>query len=299
MTGRNASVHTPVLLRNVLRVLELKAGLVVVDGTVGAGGHSRMIASQIGDTGLLIGLDRDPMMLGLAAAALPVSDRVILKQASYVELPAILREMGLQAVDRVLLDLGLSSDQLADETRGFGFAAEGPLDLRFDTSRGRPASELLATSTAEELEYWLREYGEDPESGRIARFLVEQAGKNPILTGMDLANAVANCLGIKRREPGAKHPATRVFQALRIAVNQELEHVKRGIEESLFASLKPGGLAVVISFHSLEDRIVKQEFRRADRWDCLTTKPIVATHQEQRVNPRSRSAKLRAARKLG
>ena len=297
MTGRNSAVHTPVLLRDVLRVLELKAGLVVVDGTVGAGGHSRMIAGQIGDTGLLIGLDRDPMMLGLAATALPVSDRVILRQASYVELPKILRDLGLQRVDRVLLDLGLSSDQLADEERGFGFTAAGPLDLRFDTSLGRPAWELLATSTVEELEYWLREYGEDPESSRIARFLVEQAGKSPIQTGADLANAVANSLGIKRREPGDKHPATRVFQALRIAVNRELEHVKQGVEDSLFEALKPGGLAAIISFHSLEDRIVKQEFRRADRWECLTTKPIVATHQEQRVNPRSRSAKLRVARK--
>ncbi len=298
MTGRNAAVHTPVLLRDVQRVLELQPGLVVVDGTVGAGGHARMIVSQIGDTGMLIGLDRDPMMLRLAAAVLPVSERVILRQASYVELTDVLKQLGIPTVDRVLLDLGLSSDQLADESRGFGFRAEGPLDLRFDTRRGRPASELLATATVDELEHWLKEYGEDPESGRIARCLVKRAATNPILTGADLANAVAECLGIKRREPGDKNPATRVFQALRIAVNQELDHVKRGLEESLFRSLKPGGLAAVISFHSLEDRIVKQEFRRADRWDCLTAKPIVASHQEQRVNPRSRSAKLRVARKL-
>ena len=293
------AVHTPVLLRDVLRVLELQPGLVVVDGTVGAGGHAKMIQSQIGDQGTLIGLDRDPMMLSLAAAVLPVSDRVILKQASYVELPEVLRAVGLTNVDRVLLDLGLSSDQLADESRGFGFGAEGPLDLRFDTSRGRSARELLATATVDELELWLKEYGEEPESRRIARDLVARAATNPIKTGADLANAVAESLGVRRREPGEKHPATRVFQALRIAANQELEHVKRGLEESVFQSLKPGGLAAVISFHSLEDRIVKQEFRRADRWECLTAKPIVATHQEQRVNPRSRSAKLRVARKSG
>ena len=239
------------------------------------------------------------MMLQLAAAVLPVSDHIILKHASYVELPAVLQELGLTGVDRVLLDLGLSSDQLADETRGFGFGADGPLDLRFDTSRGQPAVELLTTATVDELETWLREFGEDPESRRIARYLVGRATSNPIRTGADLAEGVAECLGIKRRDPGEKHPATRVFQALRIAVNHELEHVKRGIEESVFGALKPGGLAAIISFHSLEDRIVKQEFRRTDRWESMTAKPIVATHQEQRVNPRSRSAKLRVARKIG
>lgn len=299
MSGRNAAVHIPVLLREVQRALALEPGLVVVDGTVGAGGHSRMISGQIGETGLLVGLDRDPMMLGLAAAALPVSERIILKQASYMELPSVLRELDLPDVDRVLLDLGLSSDQLADASRGFGFGADGLLDLRFDVSRGRPARELLATASVDELEYWLSEYGEEPESRRIARFLAGLAATNPIQTGADLANAVAECLGARKREPGDKHPATRVFQALRIAANQELEHVQRGLEESVYRSLKPGGLAVVISFHSLEDRIVKQEFRRSERWDCLTAKPVVATHQEQRVNPRSRSAKLRVARKLG
>lgn len=287
------------LLREVLRALELSPGLVVVDGTVGAGGHSRSIVGQIGDSGRLIGLDRDPMMLRHAAAVLPVSDRVILRHASYVDLPQVLQELGIGGVDRVLLDLGLSSDQLADDSRGFGFATTGPLDLRFDTSRGRPARELLATASVEDVESWLREYGEEPESRRIARFLVQKAAENGIQTGADLANAVAECLGIKRREAGEKHPATRVFQALRIVANQELQHVQQGLEESVFGSLKVGGLAAVISFHSLEDRIVKQEFRRGDRWESLTSKPIVATHQEQRVNPRSRSAKLRVARKLG
>lgn len=299
MTERNTAVHTPVLLREVIRSLELQPGLVVVDGTVGAGGHSRLIATQIGEQGLLIGLDRDPMMLGLAKAVLPDSERIVLKHSSYVELPKILHELGLASVDRVLLDLGLSSDQLADRSRGFGFTSEGPLDLRFDTSRGKPASELLAQSSLEEIESWLSEYGEELESAKIARYLVARAGTNPIRTGLDLANGVAECLGVKRRDPGDKHPATRTFQALRIAANQELEHVKSGIEEAVYGSLKPGGLAAVISFQSLEDRIVKQEFRRSDRWESLTSKPIVASHQEQRVNPRSRSAKLRVARKLG
>ncbi len=298
MPEPSAARHVPVLLREVERVLDLKPGLIVVDGTVGAGGHSRMIVRRIGSEGTLIGLDRDPMMLALAAQVLPESSHVLLKQASYVELPDVLTGLGLSGVDRVLLDLGLSSDQLADASRGFSFLAEGPLDLRFDKSRGQSAAEFLRTTSESELERVLREYGEDSGSRRIAKFLVERAASKPIETGAELADAIAECLGIHRREAGDKHPATRAFQALRIAVNDELEHVARGLEESVFGVLKRGGLAAVITFHSLEDRIVKQEFRRTDRWDNLTTKPIVATHQETRFNPRSRSAKLRVARKL-
>ena len=298
MPAPPAARHVPVLLREVERMLDLTPGLIVVDGTVGAGGHSRMIVRRIGSEGTLIGLDRDPMMLALAAQALPVSNHVVLKQASYVELPDVLTDLGFSGVDRVLLDLGLSSDQLADASRGFSFLAEGPLDLRFDKSRGRSAAEFLRTASEGELERVLREYGEDSASRRIAKYLVGRAASKPIETGAELADAITECLGIHRREAGDKHPATRVFQALRIAVNEELEHVARGLEESVFGVLKPGGLAVVITFHSLEDRIVKQEFRRTDRWENLTAKPIEATHQEQRVNPRSRSAKLRVARKL-
>lgn len=298
MPEPSAARHIPVLLREVERALDLKPDLIVVDGTVGAGGHSQMMARRIGSGGTLIGLDRDPMMLALAAQVLPVSSHVILKQASYVELPEVLADLGMPGVDRVLLDLGLSSDQLADASRGFSFLADGPLDLRFDKSRGRSAAEFLKTASESDLERVLREYGEDSASGRIAKYLVGRASTKPIETGADLADAIAECLGIHRREAGDKHPATRVFQALRIAVNDELEHVTRGLEGSVFGALKPGGLAAVITFHSLEDRIVKQEFRRTDRWENLTAKPIVASHQEQRFNPRSRSAKLRVARKL-
>jgi 16S rRNA (cytosine1402-N4)-methyltransferase len=298
MSNPLASRHVPVLLREVDRELRLMPGLIVADGTVGAGGHSRMIAERIAPEGKLIGLDRDAMMLSLATKALASAEHVTLKQASYVELPSVLRELGLEGVDRVLLDLGLSSDQLADESRGFSFGANGPLDLRFDTSRGRSAREFLQTTTTDELECVLREYGEEPGSGQIAKFLVNRGATKPIQTASELAEAVAECLGVHRRTTGDKHPATRVFQALRIAVNEELEHVAHGLEKAVFESLKPDGIVVVITFHSLEDRIVKQEFRRADRWESLTPKPVVATHQEQRFNPRSRSAKLRAARKL-
>ena len=299
MPDTHAARHVPVLLREVERALELQPGLIVVDGTVGAAGHSKMIADRIGSEGRLIGLDRDPMMLAFAAQALAQMQNVTLKQASYVELPEVLSGLGVAGVDRVLLDLGLSSDQLADESRGFGFRVDGPLDLRFDTRRGQSAAEFIRTAGEVELERVLREYGEDPASGRIARFLAARAASGPITTGVQLSEAVAECMNVQRREAGDKHPATRVFQALRIAVNDELGHVARGLEESVFRSLKPGGLAAVITFHSLEDRIVKHEFRRTERWENLTAKPIVATHQEQRFNPRSRSAKLRVARKIG
>lgn len=299
MPDTHAARHVPVLLREVERALELQPGLIVVDGTVGAAGHSKMIADRIGSEGRLIGLDRDLMMLAFAAQALAEMQNVTLKQASYVELPEVLSGLGVAGVDRVLLDLGLSSDQLADESRGFGFRVDGPLDLRFDTRRGQSAAEFLRTAGEVELERVLREYGEDPASGRIARFLAARAASEPITTGVQLSEAVAECMNVQRREAGDKHPATRVFQALRIAVNDELGHVARGLEESVFRSLKPGGLAAVITFHSLEDRIVKHEFRRTERWENLTAKPIVATHQEQRFNPRSRSAKLRVARKIG
>ncbi len=299
MPDTHAARHVPVLLREVERALELCPGLIVVDGTVGAAGHSKMIADRIGSAGRLVGLDRDPMMLAFAAQALAELQNVTLKQASYVELPEVLSGLGVAGVDRVLLDLGLSSDQLADESRGFGFRVDGPLDLRFDTRRGQSAAEFIRTAGEVELERVLREYGEDPASGRIARFLAARAASEPITTGVQLAEAVAACMNVQRRDAGDKHPATRVFQALRIAVNDELGHVARGLEESVFRSLKPGGLAAVITFHSLEDRIVKQEFRRTERWENLTSKPIVATHQEQRFNPRSRSAKLRVARKVG
>jgi 16S rRNA (cytosine1402-N4)-methyltransferase len=296
-SGRETSaVHVPVLLREVLQQLRLENGLIVVDGTVGAGGHSREMLKAIGHSGRLIGLDRDPMMLGHAAKVVS-GDNVTLRHASYVDLPSLLAEMGVPAVDRILLDLGLSSDQLADASRGFGFSSTGPLDLRFDTSKGMPASQILATWNAAQLEEVFREYGEEPLAKPLAEFLVKRRAVSPIRTGAELTAAVAECPAFKRVGKSDKHPATRVFQALRIAANQELDHVKQGISTSCYQALKPGGLLAVIAFHSLEDRLVKNEFRNSDHWENLTSKPIVATPQEQRFNPRSRSAKLRVGMK--
>ena len=290
------AIHVPVLMREVLQQMRLEPGLIVVDGTVGAGGHSREMLKAVGHEGRLIGLDRDPMMLDHAAKTVS-GPNVILRQSSYVQLPAVLQDLAIDGVDRILLDLGLSSDQLSDASRGFGFSSVGPLDLRFDVSTGRPAAQVLAEASSSQLEEIFREFGEESLARQLAEFLVKRRATKPIRTGAELAEAVAECPAFRRHGQSDKHPATRIFQALRIAVNHELEHVQQGISASAFQSLKAGGLLAVITFHSLEDRIVKNEFRDGQKWDNLTSKPIVATPQEQRFNPRSRSAKLRVAMK--
>ncbi len=288
------TVHVPVMLREVLRGLELSPGLVVVDGTVGGGGHSRKICEQIGSTGRLIGIDRDATMLERARNVLP-SVGVTLHRGSYVELPDILRAENIDGADRILVDLGLSSDQLADRSRGFSFYAEGPLDLRFHTGDGPTAAEFLAGAPEAELEQVFRDYGEEPHSRGIAAAIVRQRGTHPLRTAQEFAELVETVVGSKGR--GDKHPATRVFQALRLAVNRELEHVQKAVTEVFPRCLRAGGLLVVITFHSLEDRIVKDAFRDATHWDVVTPKPILPTPAEERVNPRSRSAKIRIARR--
>lgn len=289
-----SAVHQPVLPHEVRESLDLRPGLMVVDATVGAGGHSRDILQQIQPDGLLIAIDRDPMMLQLAGQALQVPHPcVTLHQASYVQLPDILVERAITGVDRVLADLGLSSDQLADETRGFSFDADGPLDLRFDVSIGESASDLLATRSTDEIALLLSEYGEEPFSERIASAIVGTRRHSPVTTAKQLAELVA--AAVPSRGKPTKHPATRVFQALRIAVNEELQHVADFVERVLPQVVVPGGRAAIITFHSLEDRLVKLAFRQKDMWQPVTRKPLTASSVERRHNPRARSAKLRVA----
>jgi 16S rRNA (cytosine1402-N4)-methyltransferase len=316
VSGSGESVHVPVLLRETLQALELQLGMTIVDGTVGAGGHSREILKRLGPQGQLIGLDRDPMMLAFAAARLsvPQADNPTfspqaanpghcrLVHASYSQLSDVLAQMQIAAVDRVLLDLGLSSDQLADDTRGFSFHANGPLDLRFDSSQGEPAWQLLASIDRDDLTQLLSELGEEPHAARIAAEIVHRRKRNPVRSAADLSDVVA---GISGQPSGTKsgrskvgrHPATQVFQALRIAVNRELEHVERMMSTVLPSVLKPGGIAVIISFHSLEDRIVKTAFRDERLWQTLRPKPVTPSPAEERLNPRCRTARLRAARR--
>lgn len=294
--------HVPVLLREVIEFLDLRMGQMVVDGTVGAAGHSAQIVQRIGRNGTLVGLDRDPMMLQFASSVLAAS-HAHLCQASYAELPAVLDRINktegssIESVDRILLDLGLSSDQLADVARGFSFEADGPLDLRFDPSVGEPAWRLIDRVNEDNLEQILREYGEERFSRVIAKHLVANRRRCPVRTASELSAAVARAIPRRAQRQARKQPATRVFQALRIAVNEELSHLKTALQHGLYDALAPGGRLVIISFHSLEDRMVKNAFREQERWQNLTPKPIVPTPIEKRMNPRCRSAKLRAATK--
>lgn len=283
-------VHRSVLLNEVLSWFPPREGAVLVDGTVGAGGHAAALATRVGSTGRVIGLDRDPEMLALAGQAtsgLPVS----LVQAPYSDLADILYKLELDAVDGILLDLGLSSDQLAWAERGFSFAADGPLDMRFDPNASLTAAEVVNTWKEEELANLFFEYGEERYSRRVAKRIVEGRRIVPITTTGRLAEIVRKSIPGKW---GPIDPATRVFQALRIRVNDELDHLE-SILEQLPELLHPGGRAVIISFHSLEDRRVKVAFRDDPNLKALTRKPVMASAEEMAVNPRARSAKLRVA----
>jgi len=288
------SVHVPVLLREVLEQLDLRPGLIVVDGTVGAGGHSAKISERIGPDGVLIGLDRDRMMLEFASRRVSGSGRHLV-QSSYVDLPEVLTGLGIGQVDRILLDLGLSSDQLADRRRGFGFSIDAPLDMRFDAGSGESLKDLLARIDVASLERILTEWGEERFSGPIAQAIVDRRRVHPLETTRDLVEAVEAAIPAKVQKQARREPATRVFQALRIAVNDELKHLERALETTLPQVLTPGGRMAIITFHSLEDRLVKTAFRNEDRWEMTTRKPVDPTPAEIRINPRSRSARLRTA----
>jgi 16S rRNA (cytosine1402-N4)-methyltransferase len=287
------SLHLPVLVNEVVSWLAPRDGSVLVDGTIGGGGHAVALARRVGSSGRVIGLDRDPAMLALAESAvrgLPVT----LVHAAYRELRRVLDELGIERIDGVLLDLGLSSDQLAWEERGFSFSAEGPLDMRYDPdSRGPTAADLVNRLSAEELARLFLEFGEERFSRRLARRIVETRQGGVIRTTRQLADLVRRNVPGRSRH-GPIDPATRVFQALRIAVNNELDQLDAALAV-IPEVLTPGGRAAVISFHSLEDRRVKWAFKTNPRLTVLTKKPLTATAQEVTVNPRARSAKLRVA----
>jgi 16S rRNA (cytosine1402-N4)-methyltransferase len=294
--SRRQSRHRPVLLQETITQLQLSPGLTVVDGTVGAGGHSEQILKHIGKDGLLIGLDRDPMMLQFAAQKL-TGDNVILKQSSYADLESLLEELKLPGIDRILVDLGLSSDQLEHEFRGFGFSTEGSLDMRFDPSTGQSARGLLNSASKDQLTQILEDYGEERFAESIAEAIVVQRKRTPIESVQSLNEVVESAIPAAVLKKSDKHPATRVYQALRIAVNDELDHLQRALRETFPRCLNTDGILVAITFHSLEDRLVKRAFQDEEQWENLTAKPISPRSVEQKMNPRSRSAKLRAARK--
>jgi len=317
MTGEQQLTHVPVMADEVVEMLAPAAGSRHVDATLGGGGHAERILTASDPDGRLLGLDADGAAIARVRDRLAsrFGSRLRLRQANFRELATVAPDEGFDAIDGCLFDLGLSSFQLADAERGFGFRTGGDLDMRFDTSRGVPARELLATLDAAELTALFRRYGEEPFAGRIARAIVETRRAAPIETAEDLAALVTRVA--PSRAPGRRrvHPATRVFQALRIAVNEELDALEAGLAAAVDL-LRPGGRLVVLSYHSLEDRIVKR-FLQAERRGCtcppeapvcvcgraprlrlLAPKGLVPTAAEISANPRARSARLRAAERI-
>jgi 16S rRNA (cytosine1402-N4)-methyltransferase len=289
----SSSIHTSVLPAEVMSFLAVTPGMRLVDGTLGGGGHTRLLAEAVGPDGLVIAIDRDPQAIERGArefAGLPVR----FAQANYCNLPEVLDAVSIDTVDGVLLDVGLSSDQLADASRGFSFDSDGPLDLRFDPTEGEPAWKLVNRMKPDNLADIIFEYGEERHSRRIARRIAAVREKQPIRSAREFAAVVRSAVP-RQTPPQRIDPATRTFQALRIAVNQELKSLRIALER-IPTRLSAGGRLVVISFHSLEDRLVKQAFRSPQVWECLTRSPVEASEDEVRRNPRSRSAKLRAAR---
>ena len=294
--GREAS-HVPVLLKEAIDFLNVRRGGTYIDATVGLGGHSYEIAKRLGAPGHLIGLDKDPVALGIAQAKLTGEDfpKVTLLQCSFAEIG---ERFSKNFADGILADIGVSSLQLQDAARGFSFQADGPLDMRMDPRSERTAEQVVNHLDERELADVIYEFGEERRSRRIARAIVRS---RPIRSTAHLADVISAAARPMNQAERRIHPATRTFQALRIFVNRELDDLK-ALLEAAPRILKPGGRVVVISFHSLEDRIVKDAFREGGIKDkhfgVLTKKPVTASEEEQDRNPRSRSAKLRAAEKV-
>jgi 16S rRNA (cytosine1402-N4)-methyltransferase len=289
------SVHIPVLVDEILAALDPQAGNLFIDGTLGGGGHTFRVLEKIGETGTVIGFDRDPA--AVAETSERISDsRLTTVVANYADIPEELAGLDVSVVDSILLDLGLSSDQLADRDRGFSYQSDGALDLRFNPLLGEPAFRLVNRLSEKHLADLIYQFGEERLSRRIARKIVSVRHGNKIETSQQLAKIVRSC--VPRSKNHSIDPATRTFQALRIAVNDELKWLSIAMER-LPELLAPGGRLAVISFHSLEDRIVKHAFVDNHQLKVLTRKPVQASPAELEQNPRSRSAKLRVAERIG
>lgn len=288
------TVHISVMPDETIESLAIKAGSTILDGTLGGGGHTSLAAKLVGPDGLVIGLDRDADAITRCERSLKGLP-VVLAQSNFADAPEILQQLNITEVDAILLDLGLSSDQLEDRERGFSFNSDGPLDLRFDKHSGEPAYRLVQRLKQEHLANLIYEFGEERLSRKIARRLIAMRNRTKLVSAKDIAGVIYGCYPNPRKQK--IHPATRTFQALRIAVNQELKSLEIALRR-LPESLRVGGIFSIISFHSLEDRRVKQAFRDDTRLEVLTKKPLTASDAELHRNPRSRSAKLRVARRL-
>lgn len=303
--------HIPVLLEEAIEALVTRKDGRYVDGTFGRGGHSRALVARLNEQGRLLALDKDPRAIEAGRESLGSDDRVTFVQGSFADLEQWILDWGVgDGVDGILLDLGVSSPQLDDPERGFSFQEDGPLDMRMDPTRGVSAAEWLNEAPEREISRVLWEFGEERHARRIARKIVRAREQKPLERTSDLAALIESVLG----RPEKKHPATRTFQAIRIQVNNEMADLAKGLDAGI-RQLRPGGRLVVISFHSLEDRLVKRTFREAARpgpvrrglpeppdWVQrlkLVGKPVKPSDTEVSANPRARSAVMRVAEKVG
>ena len=299
-TWKYEGFHIPVMVHEVLFYLDPQKDGIYVDCTVGTGGHSLAIMERTAGKVKLIGIDWDEEALKIASERLrKFRDKTILVRASFVEIKKVLESLGITEVNGFLYDLGISSLQLNDPKRGFSFKEDNPLDMRMDIRKDITAAQLVNKLSLRELESIFRTFGEERWAARMAKFIVEERKKQPISTTKQLVTTLKRAVPAKFRKGSRIHFATRVFQALRIAVNQELENIRLGIPAAIDL-LKKGGRICVISYHSLEDRIVKRIFKEVEGKELIliTPKVVKPSSEEIQNNPRSRSAKLRVAEKI-
>ena len=306
--------HKSVMLTETVDLLHVRPGGIFLDGTVGGGGHSFEILRRLSGTGRLIGIDQDEDAIQAAKARLSVyGDCVTLVHANYADFKRVLRDLGVEKLDGILLDLGVSSHQFDEAERGFSYRTDAPLDMRMDRSQDKTAKDIINTYTETELYRMIRDYGEDPFAKNIAKHIVRAREQAPVETTMQLVEIIRQAIPARIRSKGG-HPAKQTFQAVRIELNRELDVLKASLSDMIDA-LSPGGRMAVITFHSLEDRIVKQAFRTAENpcicppdfpvcmcgrkslGKVLTGKPLTASEEETEENPRAKSAKLRGFEK--
>lgn len=292
--------HKPVMLAEAIDLLDCKEGDIIFDCTLGGGGHAEVILERIGDTGRLIGIDTDEYAIGVVSEKLKrFGQRLTIVRERYENVDKVAQQLDIDAIDGALIDLGASAFQFMDKSRGFSYFEDFPLDMRMDQSKGMTAADVVNDYSEQELTEIFKKYGNDRWSSRIAKFIVDWRKRKRIETTLELVDVIKAAIPASARRKGG-HPARKTFQALRIEVNSELTDLARTIEK-IYVLLKENGRLVVLSYHSLEDRIVKHkisEFKKSYKVKPLTKKPLIPSDEEIETNPSARSAKLRAFERI-